>query len=61
MAYGKMICIQEPPGCGWIVNEQEFGEQVDTAMGCLWYSDEASKRPTIDVFWINQNPHHRVN
>ena len=46
---------------GWIVNEQEFGEQVDAAMGCLWYSDEASKRLTIDVLWINPNPHHRVN
>jgi hypothetical protein len=40
----------------WIVDEDEFGMQVEAAIGYLWYSEVATNRPTIDVLSIDPNP-----
>jgi hypothetical protein len=34
---------------GELADENEFGRQVDAAVGCLWYSEEALKSRTKDV------------
>ena|SRR5437868_859785 len=34
---------------GELADENEFGRQVDAAVGCLWYSEEARKSRTKDV------------
>ena len=34
---------------GELVDENEFGRQVDAAGGCLWYSEEALRSRTRDV------------
>jgi hypothetical protein len=37
------------PACGWLeeghLDEEEFAQQVDAAMGTLWYSEQAVHRP----------------
>ena len=42
--------------CGWLdeghLDEEEFGQQVDVAMGTLWYTKEAVHRGRVDVLWI---------
>jgi hypothetical protein len=42
--------------CGWLdeghFDEEEFAQQVDAAMGTLWYSEQAAHRGTVDVLWI---------
>jgi hypothetical protein len=48
------------PAASWlrgsqIVDEDEFGMQVEAAIGYLWYSEEAANRPTIDVLSIDPN------
>lgn len=35
-----------------IINREEFGLLVDVAMGCLWYSEEAVNRETLDLIGI---------
>jgi hypothetical protein len=42
--------------CGWLeeghLDEEEFAQQVDVAMGTLWYTKEAVRRGRVDVLWI---------
>jgi hypothetical protein len=42
--------------CGWLdeghLDEEEFAQQVDAAMGTLWYTKEAVHRGRVDVLWI---------
>jgi hypothetical protein len=42
--------------CGWLdeghFDEEEFGQQVDVAMGTLWYTEQAVRRGRVDVLWI---------
>ena len=47
-------------GASWpkegAIDNRQFGMQVDAAMGCLWFSEEPSKRPTVDVLKIEPGP-----
>ena len=42
------------------IDEEEFINQVDAAMGCLWYSKQATEHETVDLIWINPGPDDRV-
>lgn len=46
------VCVE----ASWLrkgfIQEPHFVDQVSAAMGELWFSEEAVKRPTVAVLWI---------